>query len=170
VVTSGQIPSFPTSGAFANNTHSDSHVHPTPSSQRRSLVPAVVDKAQGYKASLGPTITMRHSKICDKDTHFRYFTSSCASHILSPPSKTPRWNFEPEDLYLHWQGPSTVKAWIWERNSGGGESDGASRPIQSGYPDPCLPEHWLLVLKSTRPTWIMKSTWQKRYRRGEGVA
>ena len=148
--------------------HSAFHAHPTPSSQRRSLVPAVVDKAQGYKASPGPTITMRHSKIRDKDIHFRYFTS-CASHILSPPSKTPRWNFEPEDLYLHWQGPSTVKAWIWERNSGGGESGGAWCPIQSGYPQLRLPEHRFHVLKSTRPTWIMKSTWQKQYRRGEGV-
>ena len=86
--------------------HSDSHfhVHPTPSSQRRSPVPAAVDKAQGDKAYSVLTITMRYFKIRNKDVHVRYFTSSSASLIPSPPSKTPWWTFEPEDLYLHWQG------------------------------------------------------------------
>ena len=148
--------------------HSGSGVHPTPSSQRRSPVPAAVDKAQGDKAYSVLTITMRHSKIRNKDVHVRYFTSFSASHMPSPPSKTPWWTFEPEGLYLHWQRPSNVKVWIWERN-GSGETGGAWRPIQAGYPHPRLPEHQFQVLKSARPTWIMKSTWQKRYRRGEGV-
>ena len=148
--------------------HSASHAHPAPSSQRRSPVPAIVDNAQEDKAYSVLTITMRHSKIRNKDVHVRYFTSSSASHIPSPPSKTPCWTFEPEDLYLHWQGPSNVKAWIWERN-GSGETGGARRPIQAGYPHPRLPEHQFHLLKSARPTWIMKSTWQKRYRLREGV-
>ena len=65
---------------------SESHVHPTPSSERRSHVPAAVDKAQGNKAYSVLTITMRHSKIRNKDVHVRYFTSSSASHI---PFKNP---------------------------------------------------------------------------------
>lgn len=145
---------------------SDSHVHPTPSSQRRSPGPAAVDKAQGYESYSVLTITMRYSKLRNKDVHVRYFTSSDgASHIRSPPSKTLCWIFEHEDLYLHWRGPSNVKVWIWER----GETDGAWRPIQAGYSHPRLPEHQLQVLKSARPTWIMKSTWHKNYRHVEGV-
>ena len=49
--------------------HSASHAHSTPSSQRRSPVPAVVNKAQGDKAYSVPTITMRYSKIRNKDVH-----------------------------------------------------------------------------------------------------
>ena len=105
--------------------------------------------------------------------HHRVLLSLCA--IPRSATKTSISDISPPLVPLtysrHLQRPrvGTLSLRIW-RNSGGGESDGASRPIQSGYPDPCLPEHWLLVLKSTRPTWIMKSTWQKRYRRGEGVA
>ena len=132
-VTSGQFLVFLGPVLLLMYSHSDSHVHPIPSSQRRSLVPAVVDKAQEYKAYSDLTITMRCSKIRNKDVHVLYFTSSCASHIPSPPSKTSCWTVEPEDLYLHWQGPSNVKAWIWECN-GCAETGGAWRPIQAGYP------------------------------------
>ncbi|EDR07172.1 uncharacterized protein LACBIDRAFT_328172 [Laccaria bicolor S238N-H82] len=149
-----------------SNSTFDSHVHATPNPQRLSPVPAAVDEAQGYKAYSVLTITMRYSKIRNKDVHIRYFTSSSASRIRSPPSQTPCWIFDPEDLYLHWQGPSNVKVWIWERN-GNGETGGAWRPIQAGYSHPRLPEHQFHVLKSARPTWIMMSTWQKRYWPGE---
>ena len=59
--------------------HSASHAHPAPSSQRRSPVPAIVDNAQEDKAYSVLTITMRHSKIRNKDVHVRYFTSSSAA-------------------------------------------------------------------------------------------
>ena len=49
------------------------------------------------------------------------------------------------------------KSWIRER-IGDGKSDGVWRLIQAGYPHPRLPEHQFHVLKSARPTWIMKST------------
>ncbi|EDR07174.1 uncharacterized protein LACBIDRAFT_328178 [Laccaria bicolor S238N-H82] len=166
-VTSGQIPSFPPSGAFAN-VFSFRLSCPPYSEFSTPVTPAAVDKAQGYNAYSVLTITMRYSKIRNKDVHVRYFTSSSASYIRLPPSYTPCWTFEPEDLYLHWQGPSNVKVWIWERD-GNGKIGGAWRPIQAGYSHPRLPEHQLQVLKSARPTWIMKSTWHKNYRHVEGV-
>ncbi|EDR07161.1 uncharacterized protein LACBIDRAFT_294566 [Laccaria bicolor S238N-H82] len=53
--------------------------------------------------------------------------------------------------------------------SGSGETGGTWRPIQAGYSHPRLPGHQFQVLKSARPTWIMRLTWQKRYRRGSSI-
>ena len=93
---------------FLIYSHSDSHDYLIPSFQRRLFVLAVIDKAQGYKGSLGPNIAMRHSNIRDKDVHFRYSTSSCASHVLTPPSSER----ERETHFFH-PASSSLSAYIF---------------------------------------------------------
>ena len=208
-VTSGQIPSFPTTGAFANIFSFRVSCPPYEMSGSRMAVGEDVvvhdmitpmnseDVREGsrpvttrvkYRMSEHTSCTgiLAESRVLNAGHLFQQLSTKhkeikhtrCLLSLCAIPRSATRTSMSdislppvpltyPHHLLKPRVGPLSLKICIFigEGHLMSKRGSGRARERRGRW---CLasPEHQFHVLKSARPTWIMKSTWQKRYRRG----